>query len=72
MNVLRIGMARMEAPGNWQIGIWSVYRINSRRWDACATGPGTIGHAPMCYPTLHDAHLALTGEAMTNRKLTSR
>lgn len=58
----KLGMARREAPGEYQIGIWNVRR-EGRMWIAQATGPGTLGDgSPHSYPTLHAAHLALTGE----------
>lgn len=60
-------MARKEAPGVYQIGIWGVTRLRSGQWEARANGPGTLGDgSPRCYPTLGAAHLALTGERMSD------
>jgi hypothetical protein len=57
-------MARREAPGAYQIGIYAVERVG-KLWRAHAVGPGTIGtgYAGQ-WPTLAAAHLALTGEPM--------
>lgn len=58
----KVGMARRDGPGDYQIGIWWVTRTG-RVWTAVATGPGTLGDgSPHTYPSLHAAHLALTGE----------
>jgi hypothetical protein len=35
-------MARREAPGAYQIGIYAVERVG-KLWRAHAVGPGTIG-----------------------------
>lgn len=60
-----MSMARKEAPGEYQIGIWCVTRIKRGVWEARATGPGTLGDgSPHTYKTLAAAHLALTGEPM--------
>lgn len=57
-------MARKNAAGDYQIGIWNVMR-DGRRWRAQAVGPGTLGDgSPHYFPTLAAAHLQLTGEAM--------
>jgi hypothetical protein len=57
-------MLRKESPGRYQIGIWAVTRVNSHRWEAVATGPGTIAHAPLAWSTLGAAYLNLTGEPL--------
>lgn len=60
-----MSMARKEAPGVYQIGIWSVQRLKTRNWLATATGPGTIGDgSAQTFDTLAAAYLALTGEPM--------
>lgn len=60
----RVGMARCDQPGLWQIGIYSVERVGAL-WTACAVGPGTIGSGHVGdFPTLAAAYLALTGEPM--------
>lgn len=60
-----MSMARKEASGLYQIGIWSVERIARDVWRAVATGPGTLGDgSPRLFPTLGNAHEILTGEPM--------
>lgn len=57
-------MARREAPGVYQIGIYAVTR-EDKVWNARAIGPGTIGDGFVgSFATLAAAHKALTGEPM--------
>jgi hypothetical protein len=61
-------MARREAPGAYQIGIYSVTREGAQ-WRAFATGPGTLGDGfAGAWRTLGAAHIALTGEAMREER----
>ncbi|AFU87886.1 hypothetical protein CcrColossus_gp016 [Caulobacter phage CcrColossus] len=63
-----MNMARKEQAGSYQIGIWGVERIGRGVWEARANGPGTLGDgSPQTFPSLGAAHLALTGEPMSER-----
>lgn len=55
-------MSRKNGPGDYQIGIYAVTR-QGRKWEARATGPGTIGDGfAGTFQSLEAAHKALTGE----------
>lgn len=60
-------MARREASGDYQIGIYNVRRIGRRKWEVRAVGRGTIGDGFVgVFPTLGAAHLQCTGERISD------
>ncbi len=61
-----MNMARKEAAGIYQIGIWTVERRARRKWIAeaeCILGRSTIE-----FTSLDAAHLQLTGEPRREKR----
>lgn len=61
-----MNMARKDAPGVYQIGIWTVERRGRRKWVAEAEC--ILGRSTLAFPSLDAAHLQLTGEERRSEK----